>query len=613
MTYLNARRQNRKSTVRTAQEINIIGSLNQTINNPYNQIEGLLEETPYYIFHPEGRKRVIWNLFVACLLLYTAIVMPFVLAFYESNDMDEWGIIDIMLDVFFFIDLILNCFTGIYDSEGKLIVDLKVIIWTYAKGWMLWDLAACFPFGLINGDQSDSYSSNDYNNLIRLLRLPRLYRLFRITRLFKMFKHYKNNEIIEKIQEFLSMKHSIMRLITTSITILLCVHIFSCFWVYISKIEGNNPDTWISVNGFNDKDVMFLYITSVYWAITTLCTVGYGDIHPYSNLEKLFSIGWMLFGVYFLSFVIGSLSSMLNSIDTKENILVNKLAIIDEFSKEANLSKTLTSRLRHALRYSTEKTGFSWSDKQNIFNELPKNLRYEVSMAMHKGAAKSLFFFIKRDQVVIASIIPFLQPIFIQGTENIYKTGEYAEEIYFIVKGKVAYTYGKENIELWLVNKGEYFGDIEVSMETLRKTSAKAVRNCELLIMNKQLISDIIEEYPRVWDEIKHKAFEHERKTAKAIAENEAYNELKNNNTLDKFDVGEIKRIVEKKLRNKQYQQACKQRLMKFYNANNSVEDIYDKLDSVCTLFAELDTEMSKVTKFLKKKQVSTSKLKIET
>jgi CRP-like cAMP-binding protein len=215
--------------------------------------------------------------------------------------------------------------------------------------------------------------------------------------------------------------------------------------------------------------------------------------------------------------------------------------------------------------------------------------------------------------VVIASIIPFLQPIFIQGTENIYKTGEYAEEIYFIVKGKVAYTYGKENIELWLVNKGEYFGDIEVSMETLRKTSAKAVRNCELLIMNKQLISDIIEEYPRVWDEIKHKAFEHERKTAKAIAENEAYNELKNNNTLDKFDVGEIKRIVEKKLRNKQYQQACKQRLMKFYNANNSVEDIYDKLDSVCTLFAELDTEMSKVTKFLKKKQVSTSKLKIET
>ena len=489
MTHLNSRRQNRKSTVRGAKDMNLNFSLNQTINNPYNQIEGILEETPCYIFHPEGKKRLLWNLFVASLLLYTAIVMPFVLAFYESSGMDEWGVIDILLDTFFFIDLIFNCFTGIYDSEGRLVTDLKKIIWSYAKSWMIWDMAACFPFGLISGDQSASYSSNDYNNFIRLLRLPRLYRLFRITRLFKMFKHYKNNEIIEKIQEFLSIKHSIMRLITTSITILLCVHIFSCFWVYIAKIEGNNPDTWIGANNFNDKDVLFLYVTSVYWAITTLCTVGYGDIHPYSNLEKLFSIGWMLFGVYFLSFVIGSLSSMLNSIDTKENILVNKLAIIDEFSKEANLSKTLTSRLRHALRYSTEKTGFSWSDKQNIFNELPKNLRYEVSLAMHKGAAKSLEFFHKRDQVVIASIIPFLQPIFIQGQDFIYKTGEYAEEIYFIVKGKVAYTYGKENLELWCVNKGDYFGDIEVSMETLRKCSAKALRNCELLIMNKQVLS----------------------------------------------------------------------------------------------------------------------------
>ena len=484
---LENQRRKRKSTVFNPARPYTDNSLNQTINNPYNQADDFTEQTPWYISHPESKFRLIWNLIIAFLLLYTAIVMPFVLAFIETKDFDTWGIIDIIIDAIFFIDLTFNCFTAIYDSEGKLIKEFWPIFKKYLKTWFIWDLAACFPFGLIGNDQNSTHSPNDYNNILRLLRLPRLYRLFRITRLFKMFKHYKNSEILDKIQDFLSIKHSIMRLITTSVAILLCVHIFSCFWVYIAKIEGDNPYTWIGKLGLSDKSTMYLYITSFYWAITTLCTVGYGDIHAVSNLEKIFSIGWMLFGVYFLSFIIGSLSSMLNSIDTKENILVNKLAIIDEFSKEANLSKNLTSKLRHALRYSTEKNGFTWNDKQNIFNELPKNLRYEVSLAMHKGAAKNLKFFEKKDQVVIASIIPFLQPIFIPAKEFIYKKGEYAEELYFIVKGRVVYTHGVENSELLSIQKGFYFGDIEIALETLRKFSARALRNCELLIMNKRV------------------------------------------------------------------------------------------------------------------------------
>jgi hypothetical protein len=46
----------------------------------------------------------------------------------------------------------------------------------------------------------------------------------------------------------------------------------------------------------------------------------------------------MMFGLFFISFTIGSLSSMLSGIDSKENNLLNKLTIIDEFAKEADLS-----------------------------------------------------------------------------------------------------------------------------------------------------------------------------------------------------------------------------------------------------------------------------------
>ena len=73
------------------------------------------------------------------------------------------------------------------------------------------------------------------------------------------------------------------------------------------------------------------------------------------------------------------------------------MAIIDEFSRDANLSSDLKSKLRFALQYSTEKAGFSWTDKMSIFNELPKPLREEVALAMHKGAARTISFFHGRD------------------------------------------------------------------------------------------------------------------------------------------------------------------------------------------------------------------------
>jgi hypothetical protein len=66
-----------------------------------------------------------------------------------------------------------------------------------------------------------------------------------------------------------------------------------------------------------------------------MSTVGYGDITAKTDLEKFLAITLMLFGVCFFSFVIGSLSSIFNRIDSREAILNNKMAIIDEFAKES--------------------------------------------------------------------------------------------------------------------------------------------------------------------------------------------------------------------------------------------------------------------------------------
>jgi hypothetical protein len=54
----------------------------------------------------------------------------------------------------------------------------------------------------------------------------------------------------------------------------------------------------------------------VYWAFSTLTTVGFGDISAKTIPEKIIAIIWMIFGVGFYSFTIGNLSKIIASIDT---------------------------------------------------------------------------------------------------------------------------------------------------------------------------------------------------------------------------------------------------------------------------------------------------------
>lgn len=62
---------------------------------------------------------------------------------------------------------------------------------------------------------------------------------------------------------------------------------------------------------------------AIYWTITTITTVGYGDINGNNTFEMLFCCLIMIFGVVGFSFVTGSMSSILSNIDVN-NAFVNE-------------------------------------------------------------------------------------------------------------------------------------------------------------------------------------------------------------------------------------------------------------------------------------------------
>lgn len=464
---------------------------------------------PALMIIPDSKFKLVWNALLFTTLLYSALINPFTIAFNDSTTLDAWEIIDLVIDAFFFFDVLVNLNSAYYDSSSNLITNRKKIILTYLKSWFIIDLLSCVPFSLI-GILTQS-ESNQTNKFVRFVRLPRLYKLLRMSRLLKILNGTTKSEVFIKLQDFLSIRQSVTRFCSSIATILMAVHIIACMWYYSAKLDEFNPDTWVVRGEFIDADVGTLYITSIYWAFTTLSTVGYGDICPFTIPEKVIAVTWMIAGLYFLAFTIGSLSSMAASIDTKEKILSRKIAAIDEFITETQLSKKLAHKLRHSLKHSSQISGFSWADKQNILNELPKNLQYEISMAMHRGAARHISFFVDKKNSLISSIVPFLTPVAIMANDYIYKQDDFADEIYFLVKGTVDYFY-KEVYCISTINTSDYFGDIEVIFQIPRKYSAKARRKIELLSMGRTVLSNLKKEYFCVWEELKTEAIERDRR-----------------------------------------------------------------------------------------------------
>lgn len=529
-----------------------------SLRSPNWNEEKLHVRVPFFVIHPNHWFKSLWNVILTVLLIYTATVMPYRIAFVEEGDSGAWLVVEYMLNFLFFVDFIINCTSGYYDNDGKVVLERGKIILTYLRGWLLIDLVACIPFTLIDmgtgGSSSGSSggSSMSYNSLIRLMRVPRLYRLLRISRLFKALKQTSDVGCMGKVQDFISLKHSAMRLISFAVTVIIFVHLMACLWYFIATLEGLGPDCWVYHFGFQDDDALTLYIACFYWAVTTLVTVGYGDISATSSLERVVAVLWMMFGVCFFSFTIGSLTSMITNIDTKETVLTNKLAIIDEFSREAKLDKVLRARLRHAIKYLTEKTGFSWTDKQNIFNELPKNLKYEVAMAMHQGAVRTLPYFEDKNEVFIASVVPFLLPMFATAGSFVYKENEYADEVYFLTKGRCALVVlmDGEYISVKKIQRGSYFGEIEIIQSVPRKYTVQAILDCDQLIMSKTLLALIKEEFNGAYRDMVEIAETRDILNQKAITELKELWKMKKTQNLKGMAQSEIKEIIKKKTEN---------------------------------------------------------------
>jgi CRP-like cAMP-binding protein len=160
---------------------------------------------------------------------------------------------------------------------------------------------------------------------------------------------------------------------------------------------------------------------------------------------------------------------------------------------------------------------------------------------MYHGAAKSICFFQDKDPSFAAYLMPFLKPHQINNEETIYSEGQYADEMFFILKGRVNLVYGKVNMVYKSYLKGSYFGEIEIIENIGRIDTVLTFGGCELLVLAKEVLENVLEEHPKEGEELKRVAAERKKRHTGAKLK---LKELLSNHILKQSKMSMLKSIL---------------------------------------------------------------------
>lgn len=101
------------------------------------------------------------------------------------------------------------------------------------------------------------------------------------------------------------------------------------FRIFVAQLDGDSKNNWIYKKDLLDIPDFDLYVSAFYFTVTTILTVGYGDICAQNMYEKLLCIIMMIIGVISFSFATGALSSIISNYDTSEAKLKEKISTLN--------------------------------------------------------------------------------------------------------------------------------------------------------------------------------------------------------------------------------------------------------------------------------------------
>uniref|UniRef100_A0A3B4Z8M1 Voltage-gated delayed rectifier potassium channel KCNH4 n=1 Tax=Stegastes partitus TaxID=144197 RepID=A0A3B4Z8M1_9TELE len=447
-----------------------------------------VQKSRFILLHYSVSK-ALWDWLILLATFYVAVTVPYNVSFTPHDDAVTAArstiVSDIAVEMLFIIDIILNFRTTYVSQSGQVVYEARSICIHYATTWFFVDLVAALPFDLL-------YAFNiTVTSLVHLLKTVRLLRLLRL---------------LQKLDRYSQYSAMVLTLLMSVFALL--AHWMACIWYMIGRREIETNETWdigwlhelgkrldspyvnSTVGG---PTVRSSYIAALYFTLSSLTSVGFGNVCANTDAEKIFSICTMLIGALMHAVVFGNVTAIIQRMYSRRSLYHTRMKDLKDFIRVHRLPQQLKQRM---LEYFQT----TWSvnngiDANELLHDFPDELRADIAMHLNKDILQ-LPVFKGASRGCLRSLSLHIKTSFCVPGEYLIRQGDALHANYFVCSGSLEVL--KDSMVLAILGKGDLIGSDLPGSDQVIKTNAdvKALTYCDLQYISVRGLREVLELYP---------------------------------------------------------------------------------------------------------------------
>nr|XP_025745989.1 potassium voltage-gated channel subfamily H member 6 isoform X3 [Callorhinus ursinus]XP_025746086.1 potassium voltage-gated channel subfamily H member 6 isoform X3 [Callorhinus ursinus] len=394
--------------------------------------------------------KAMWDWLILLLVIYTAVFTPYSAAFLLS-DQDEsqrvdcgytcspLTVVDLIVDIMFIVDIVINFRTTYVNTNDEVVSHPRRIAVHYFKGWFLIDMVAAIPFDLL----IFRTGSDETTTLIGLLKTARLLRLVRVARKLDRYSEYG----------------------AAVLFLLMCTFALIAHWLA---------------------------------CICSLTSVGFGNVSPNTNSEKVFSICVMLIGSLMYASIFGNVSAIIQRLYSGTARYHTQMLRVKEFIRFHQIPNPLRQRLEEYFQHAWSYT--NGIDMNAVLKGFPECLQADICLHLHRALLQHCPAFRGASKGCLRALAVKFKTTHAPPGDTLVHLGDVLSTLYFISRGSIEIL--RDDVVVAILGKNDIFGEPISLHAQPGKSSAdvRALTYCDLHKIQRADLLEVLDMYPAFAD-----------------------------------------------------------------------------------------------------------------